>query len=106
MHIQLNERRLNATEAVYLPGFDHQNVAGTGLELFTVHHVQGAAGLDELDFIVRVAVRSRPTPCSTVEQEGRNANRALAGADELVGAAAKRETAGPPGGFSTMDHLG
>ena len=79
MYIQLDERSLNAAEAVNLPGLDHQNIARTGLELLAVHHVQGAAGLNELDFIVRVTVRSRSAPRPAVEQEGRNADRALAG---------------------------
>ena len=61
MHVNLDERRIaDALEAVNLARLDNQDVAGAGFELVAVHVPQSPAFTYELNFVVRVTVRSGP----------------------------------------------
>jgi hypothetical protein len=61
MDVELHERRFaNVLEAVHLACLDHEDVAGAPFELFAVHDPPSATFLHELDFVVRVPMRSGP----------------------------------------------
>ena len=88
MHIDLDERPVADTaEAVNLSRLDDENVAGGDLEFLSIHHVQAAPLSDELDLVVRVAMRSRAASREGAEQKGGNIDVALLGPDELMRAA-------------------
>lgn len=92
MHVNLDERRIaDAFEAVDLAGLDNQDVAGAGFELVAVHVPQSPAFTHELNFIVRVPMRSGPTAGRRAEQVDRNVDVAMIGADKLMRAALKRQ---------------
>src|SRR4051794_39624574 len=85
MDIHLHRRRVSdAREAVDLAGLDHQDVARRGLELLAVHGVQSAALTHELDFVVRMTMRTGAAPRLSTEQKRRDGDVAMLGADELV----------------------
>lgn len=87
MDVDLHERGVpDAAEAMDLTGLDHQNVTWTGLEFLPVHGVQPAALPDELNFVIRMAVRPRPLSRSSVEKECTDVHVTLVGADELMSA--------------------
>ena len=77
-------RLANSLEAVDLTGLDDEDVAGSRLELVAIHDPEAAALTDELDLVVRMAMRARTAARRTVEQEDRDADIALVLADELV----------------------
>src|SRR5437762_3525609 len=59
MHIHLHERHVSdARETVNLSGLDDEDVAGGGFEGLAVHRIESAAFPDELDFVVRVTMRT------------------------------------------------
>ena len=92
MDVELDERLVaDALEAVHLAGLDDEDVAGAGLELLAVHRPASATRLDELDLVIRMAVRTGPLAGGTVEQEDGDGDVALVGADELVRAADEGE---------------
>lgn len=92
MHVNLDERRIaDAFEAVDLAGLDNQDVAGAGFELAAVHVPQSPAFRHELNFVVRVTVRSGPAAGRRAEQVDGNVDIAVIGADKLVRAALKRQ---------------
>lgn len=64
MHVHLDQRAVSdAAEAVKLSGFDDENFSGAGLELHAVDGLQTAALPDELDLVVRMAMRTgTPSP--------------------------------------------
>jgi hypothetical protein len=72
MDIELHERDIaGVLEAVNLAGFDHKDVPRAGFELLAVDDPCPAAFLNELHFVVRMAMRSR----SSVRQpRNRNAD--------------------------------
>jgi hypothetical protein len=90
MYVELDQRPVaDAAEAVDLPGFDHEDVAGTSLELLSVDGPETAPFPHELDFVVRMAMRPRPTPGQGAEKEDGDVHVAVVGTHELVGAALK-----------------
>jgi hypothetical protein len=92
MYIQLYEWDVaNATEAVDLAGLDHQDVTCPGFELLTIDLPHTAPLLNELHFIIGVAVRARPTARLAIEQEDGYADLAVACADKMMGAAPERQ---------------
>src|SRR5690606_28895322 len=92
MDVQLHERLVaDATKAVDLARFDHEDVAGAGLELLSFDVVQRASLLNELHLVVRMAVRPRARAGEPVEEEDGDADVAVLGADEVVRAAAERQ---------------
>jgi hypothetical protein len=63
VNIHLDERRVtDAFEAVHLAGFDDQNVTRSGFEFFTVNVVQPASFSNELNLVLRMAMRSGTSP--------------------------------------------
>ena len=63
MDVDLHQRLLaDAAKAVNLARLDHQNVAGSRLELLPVDLVQPSPRPDELDFVVGMTVRPRAAP--------------------------------------------
>jgi len=92
MHVNLDERRIaDALEAVDLARLDNQNVAGAGFEFVAVHVPQSPAFTYELNFVVRVTVRSGPPARRRAEKVDRNIDVAMIGADKLMRAALKRQ---------------
>jgi len=70
MDVDLDEGRVtNAAEAMDLPGLDDENVAGAGLELFSIDGPETATFPYELDLVVRVTMRPRATPGEGAEKE-------------------------------------
>ena len=85
MHVDLHERPVaDALEAVHFACLDDKDVAGTGFEFLSVHVIQPASFPNELDFIVRMTVRTRAAPRTTVEEEDRTVHIAVIRADEVV----------------------
>lgn len=92
MDIDLDQRRItNAAKAMNLPGFDDENVTGTGFKFFAVDVPVTPAFPHELDFIVRMTMRARATPRLGVEEEYGNVDIAVVGPDEVVRAAFERQ---------------
>jgi len=90
--IELHQRGIaNGLEAVDLASLDHKDVSGAALERFAVHGPQAAAFADELDFVVRVPMRTRSRTRLTVEQKNRNTGWALVGSDKLMRTADERK---------------
>ena len=85
MDIQLDQGLIaDDLEAVDLAGFDHQNVAGSCLELFPIDVVSAPTGLDELDLIIWVPVWPRSFPCCSVEEKNRDVHVSVVGSNEIV----------------------
>src|SRR5262249_44193283 len=74
-------------EAVNLAGFDDEDVAGTPLELDAVHVPASASRLDELDLVIGMPMRTRPSAGFSVEEKDGDVDVAVVGSDEVVGAA-------------------
>src|SRR5688572_11302375 len=92
MDVELNQTfRTDAAEAVDLTGLDHQDIAGSRLELLAIHGPQPAAFPDELNLVIWVAMRPRTASRGAVEEEHRNVHVAIPGADEVVRAATERQ---------------
>jgi hypothetical protein len=88
MHIDLNQRAItNAFEAVDLACFDDQDVASTGFKLLTIHIPQTAPFPDELDFIIRMTMRSGTAAGLTIEEKDRNGNVTIAFTYKMMRAA-------------------
>ena len=71
-------------EAVHLARFDDEHVARARLERLTRHRPTAAAGLNELDLIVRMSVRAGAAPGLAAEKEYGGAHVAVVRADEAV----------------------
>jgi len=68
MYVHLDERRFtNAAEPVDLPGFDDENVAGTGFEFLSVDGPETPSFSHELDFIIRMTMRPRTASRESAE---------------------------------------
>jgi len=92
MYIKLDEGCVaNAAEAMDLPGLDDKNVTGAGFEFLPVDGPQAPALPDELDFIIRMAMRPGTMPGQGAEEEGGDIDVAVLGANEVVRAALKRQ---------------
>jgi hypothetical protein len=88
MDIELDEGDVtNRTEAVDLAGLDDKNVTCAGLEFLSVHGPHAAALSHELDFIVRMAMRSGTTPREGAEEKYGDIHVAIIGPYEMVRAA-------------------
>jgi hypothetical protein len=92
MHVNLDERRIADTlEAVDLAGLDDQDIAGAGFEFVPVHGPQSTAFTHELNFVVRMTVRSGPAARQRAEQIDGDIDVAVIGANKLMRAALKRQ---------------
>jgi hypothetical protein len=92
VHVYLHERCVaDDGEAVHLAGFDDQDLAGAGLELLSFDDIPCASRVDELDLVIRMAVRTGPAAGLSVEEERRDADVAVLLADEVVRAALVRK---------------
>lgn len=90
VYVELYQRRIaDRAKTVDLAGLDDEDVTGAGLELLSVHGPTAASVLHELNLVVRVAMRPRPTPRSSIEQKDGDVHVAVLGADEVMRAAAK-----------------
>lgn len=88
MHIELHERRIpDAVKAVDLASLDDEYVAGASLELLSVDGPQAASLPHELDFIVRMSMGPGSTPGEGAQEEHRDVDISVIGADKLVRAA-------------------
>jgi hypothetical protein len=59
MHVELHQERFTGVlEAVNLAGLDHEDVPGGGFELLTVDDPRSSVFLNELHFVVWMAMRS------------------------------------------------
>src|SRR5262245_979966 len=91
VHVELHERRVaGVLEAMHLAGLDDKNVPSTRFEFSAVHDPGAPPVLNELDFVVGVAMRSRPGARLSMEQEHRHLH-VVVGAHEVVGAAHERQ---------------
>lgn len=85
MDIELHQRLItDRDEAMHLTCFDHEHVAGSCLERLTLDRPTAAAGLNELDFIVRMPMRSRPAPGLAAEEKNGDADIPVIRSHELV----------------------
>jgi hypothetical protein len=92
MHIHLHPVRVtDALEGMDLASFDDENVPGPRLEFFTVNGVAPATLSDELNFVVRMAMRAGTFPGKSVQEKDRDLDVTVVGADEVVGASNERE---------------
>ena len=92
MHVHLHERSIaNRGEPVHLTCLDDEDVAGARLELLAIHHPDAPSLLDELHLVVGMEVRPGSGTRHAVEQEHRHVHVTAVGADEVVGAASKRQ---------------
>lgn len=92
MHIELHEWRVsNGAKAVYLPGLDHQDVAGPSLELATVDVPQAPALPHELDFIIWMPMGPGASPGLGAEEKHGDVDIPMFGSDKLVRASLKRQ---------------
>jgi hypothetical protein len=92
VHRQLDQRRVaEAGEAVHLTCLDHEDVPRPGLEFHAVHRPAAVALLDELDFVVGVAVGTWALAGEPSVEEDRDSSVALIGSNEVVRAALERQ---------------
>ena len=85
MDIELHERCFaSVLEAVDLASLDHEDVASARFELLTVDDPGPMAVLNELNFVVWMAMRSRSRARQSAEQKRRHVHIAVVGADEVV----------------------
>ena len=90
MDVELYERLVaDRGEGVHLAGFDHEHVAGTGLERLPLDRPAPTARLDELDLVVRMTVRPGPSASLAAKEEHGHADVAVVGANEVVRASTK-----------------
>lgn len=88
MHIHLHQRRVaNAAKAMYLAGLDDKDIARPSFEFFPVDGPETAAFPHELNFIVRMTMRSGTASGERPEEEYGHADIALIGPDEVMRAA-------------------
>lgn len=92
MNVDLDQWRVAGRfEAVDFAGLDDKNVAGPPLEGLFVDRPSALAFADELDFIVRMAMRTRPRARFPVVKKHGNGGAPLLNSDKLMGAADKRK---------------
>jgi hypothetical protein len=91
MHVELDKWCIaDAAEAVNLAGFDDQDVAGAGLELLAVYGPEAAAFPHELDFIVRMTMRSGAAARKSAREENGDVHAAMICTDEAMRTALER----------------
>src|SRR5215472_17345223 len=94
-------------EAVHLAGLDHEDVARSALESSSADCPHSTAFADELDLVIRMAMRTRPGTGFSVEQEHRDTGAALLGSNKLMRTTKERQLLlahmmhphGPPAGL-------
>src|SRR5262249_2979845 len=92
MHIELNQRRLaDGFEAVDLSRFDDENISCAALKCRPIDGPHPAPFANELDLIIRVAMRPRPGTRFAVEKKHGNAGSPLLGPDKFMRAADERQ---------------
>jgi len=85
MDVELHKRLIaNSGEAVHLARLDHEYVPGARLERLTFHRPSAAPSLNELNLVVRVAVRPRAAAGLATEQKHGGAHIAMVSAHEAV----------------------
>src|SRR5579872_2915994 len=85
VNIQLYQRRIaDRLEAVNLTRLDYKNVSGAALEGFAVDRPHPTAFTDELNLVIRMAMRSRSRACLPVEQEHGDTGLSVFGSDKLM----------------------
>lgn len=65
-------------------GLYHKNIASTAFKGLTIHRPYSSAFANELNFIVRMPVRTRAGTRLAMKQKYRNNGASLVGADKLV----------------------
>ena len=92
MDVQLDERLWpEAPEAMDLAGLDHEDLTRSGFKLMSIDDPEATPGLDELYLVIRVTVRPGAASREAVEQEYRDPDIAVVGANEVMGAAVMRQ---------------
>src|SRR5262245_9702003 len=85
VHVHLNQVLVpDRLEAVDLPCFDHEDIAGLAFELDAVDCPEPAAFTDELNLVVRMAMWPGTGAWLGAQQVDGAANAALLSADELM----------------------
>ena len=85
VNVELYQRRItNGLEAVDLASLDNKDVSSATLESLAVDCPHTTAFTDELDFVVRMPVRTRPRTGLSMEQEHRNTGVSLLSSDKLM----------------------
>jgi len=92
VNVDLHQRRVtNRLEAVNLTGLDDKDIARATLEGLAVDGPNSPAFTNELDFIIRVPVRTRSRTRLSMEQEHRDACVALFRSNKLMRTTNKRQ---------------
>jgi hypothetical protein len=92
MHVHLDQRLVaNAAETVDLSGLDDQDIARASLKFLSVDGPETPALSDELNFIVRVTVRTRATAWQGAKKKHRDVHVTIVAPDELVRTTLKRQ---------------
>ncbi len=85
MYVKLHQWRFaDGFEAVNLSGLDNKNVATTAFESLVSNGPQSAAFTNELNFVIRMPMRTWPGTGLPMEQEYRHTRVALMGSDKLM----------------------
>ena len=93
VHVELYERRITSNlEAVDLTGLDDKDISRAALEGLAVNGPHTATFTDELDLVIRVAVRTGSGTGLAVEEEHRGTGVALFSSNKLVRTTNKRQT--------------
>jgi len=83
--VDLNEWLVaDAAEAVNLARLHHENVAGACLEFFAVYVPEASAFANDLDFIIRMAMRSWTATGLRAEEKHGDVHVAVFGTHELM----------------------
>ncbi|MGQ0560855.1 MAG: hypothetical protein ACT443_03160, partial [Gemmatimonadota bacterium] len=92
VNVDLYQRAVaNAAKAVDLSRFDDEDVTGARLEFLAVDVPYAAAFPDELDLIVRVAMRAGSAALEAAEEKHGDVDVTVIGSDEVVRAPPERE---------------
>src|SRR6266850_6761045 len=90
--VELYQWRIaNGLEAVNLAGLDDKDVSRTALKRLAIDSPRSTALTDELDLVIRMAMRTRSRTGLAIEQEHRNSGVALLSSDKLIRATNKRQ---------------
>lgn len=85
VNVELYQRQItNRFEAVDLAGFYDKDVSSATLEGLVVYRPHSPAFTDELDFVIRMPVRTRSRTGFSMEQEHRNIGIALGSSNKLM----------------------
>jgi len=85
MDVKLQQRRIaDCFETVNLSGLDDKDIATTTFESLAIDGSHSAAFTNELNFVIRMPMRTGPGTGLPVEQEDRHTGVALIGSDKLM----------------------